>query len=185
MASTPGKTYPAELQISLSSSLPDRHVAVINRGVGGQDAPSETARLEADVIAIRPQLVVWQVGANAALRDSDPANFRRLVSEGIHRLQKAGIDVVLMDNQRAPRILASNDSQEFDDVLSELAQATGAGLFSRDLLMLAWEKTGSSPSDFIATDGLHHNDRGYLCVARALAQAILAAVLPPSLSAHR
>lgn len=185
MASTPGRTYPAELQTSLSSSLPDRHVAVVNRGIGGQDAPSEAARLEADVIAVRPQLVVWQVGANATLRDSDPARFRQLVGDGIQRLQKAGIDVVLMDNQRAPRILAAKDGHEFDDVLSELAHATGAGLFSRDLLMLAWEKGGAPPSDFIATDGLHHNDLGYLCVARALAQAIIAAVSPPAFSARR
>ncbi len=148
MASTPGRTYPAELQTSLSSSLPDRHVAVVNRGIGGQDAPSEAARLEADVIAVRPQLVVWQVGANATLRDSDPARFRQLVGDGIQRLQKAGIDVVLMDNQRAPRILAAKDGHEFDDVLSELAHATGAGLFSRDLLMLAWEKGGAPAIGF-------------------------------------
>ena len=185
MASTPGRTYPAELQMVLSYAMPNRQIAVINRGIGGQDAKAEVARLETDVIAVRPQLVIWQVGANAALRDADPAAFRQLVGDGIQRLQKAGIDVVLMDNQRSPRILASGDDAAFDGALAELSHASGVGLFSRDRLMAAWEREGAAPVEFIAADHLHHNDRGYLCVARALAEAILADVSPLGLSASR
>jgi acyl-CoA thioesterase I len=185
MASNPGHTYPAELQLALSDAMPNRHVAVINRGIGGQDASAESSRLEVDVIAIRPQLVIWQVGANAALRDLDPTAFRQLVGDGIRRLQKAGIDVVLMDNQRSPRILASGDDATFDGALAELSRADGVGLFSRDKLMTAWEREGAAPVEFIAVDHLHHNDRGYLCVARALAEAILADVSPAGLSASR
>jgi len=184
-ASNPGHTYPAELQIALAEAMPDRQVAVINRGIGGQDASDEFSRLEADVIAVHPQLVIWQVGANAALRDLDPTAFRRLVGEGIQRLQNAGIDVVLMDNQRSPKILASGDDAAFDGALAELSRTTGVGLFSRDRLMVAWEREGAAPTEFIATDHLHHNDRGYLCVARALAEDILADVSPPGLSASR
>jgi acyl-CoA thioesterase I len=185
MASTPGRTYPAQLQIALSDAMPDRQIAVINRGIGGQDATAESARLEADVVAVRPQLVIWQVGANGALRDEDPTTFRQLVGDGIRRLQKAGIDVVLMDNQRSPRILASGDDAAFDGALAELSRASGVGLFSRDRLMAAWEREGAAPAEFIAADHLHHNDRGYLCVARAMAEAILADVSPLGLSASR
>jgi lysophospholipase L1-like esterase len=185
MASTSGRSYPADLQAALSLALPERHTAVLNRGVGGQDAARESDRLEADVIAVRPQLVVWQVGANAALRHSDPVAFRELVTDGIRKLQAAGIDVVLMDNQRAPRILATKDGETFDRALSELASSTGAGLFSRDQLMESWEKSGASLAGFIAADELHHNDKGYRCVAQALAEAILAAAAPSGLSASR
>jgi acyl-CoA thioesterase I len=184
-ASNPGRTYPAELQMALSEAMPNRHVAVINRGIGGQDAAAESARLAADVIAVRPQLVIWQVGANAALGNADPQTFRQLVGDGIRVLQQAGIDVVLMDNQRSPRILATGDDAEFDEALAELSSASGAGLFSRDRLMAAWEREGAAPAEFTAPDHLHHNDRGYLCVARALAEAILADVSPPGLSASR
>ena len=184
-ASNPGRTYPAELQIALAEAMPNRQVAVINRGIGGQEAPAELARLEADVVAVRPQLVIWQVGANSALRKADPAVFRQLVGEGIQRLQKAGIDVVLMDNQRAPRILASGDDAAFNGALAELSRTDDVGLFSRDRLMAAWEGEGAAPAEFIAPDRLHHNDRGYLCVARALAEQILADVSPPGLSASR
>ena len=63
--------------------MPRLHIAVLNRGIGGQDAPEELARLQADVIAARPQLVIWQVGANGALRSTDPTQFRRLITEGV------------------------------------------------------------------------------------------------------
>src|SRR4051794_39618703 len=58
MASDIAHTYPAILQAALNAALPTAHVAVINRGIGGQDAPEELARLDVDVIAVRPQLVI-------------------------------------------------------------------------------------------------------------------------------
>ncbi len=185
MASTPAQSYPALLQAELGAAWPDRHVAIINRGIGGQDAVSESARLETDVVAVRPQLVIWQVGANAALRSADLGVFQQLVGAGIRRLQQAGIDVVLMDNQRSPRILASVEDQELNETLAELAHETGANLFSRDRLMAAWEQNGASLTAYIARDGLHQNDRGYACVAQALSQAIIAAVARPGLTAAR
>lgn len=177
-ASSTGRTYPAQLQALLSDALPEQHIAVINRGIGGQDAPREVARLGSDVIAVRPQLVIWQVGANAALRNTDPVTFHTLVREGIRRLQAADIDVVLMDNQRSPRLLAEPDDRTINRELATLAHETGAGLFSRDRLMTAWQHDGVSLAGFIARDALHQNDRGYACVAKALAEAILAALTP-------
>src|SRR5271167_2543280 len=96
MASDRAHSYPAVLQSTLNKALPGAHFAVLNRGIGGQDAPEELARLDTDVIAVRPQLVIWQVGANGAMRHADPAVFHRTVEEGVNRLIAAGIDVILM-----------------------------------------------------------------------------------------
>ena len=172
MASGPEETYPAELQDVLDAALPGGRVRVVNRGIGGQDARREVARMGPDVLALHPQVVIWQVGANAALRGGDPLAFRRLVTAGVSRMQAHGIDVVLMDNQRSPRLLASPEDAVFDRALAEIAWHTGAGLFSRDRLMRGWARAGDPPGLFIAVDSLHHNDRGYACVARALAGAI-------------
>jgi acyl-CoA thioesterase I len=185
MASEAARTYPAELQAYLSAMLPSRHIAVINRGIGGQDAVRESARLKADAIAVRPQLVIWQVGANAVLRGTDPRVFRELVTAGVRELQAADIDVVLMDNQRAPRLLASREDGVLNQTLAEIARETGAGLFSRDRLMESWEDAGDPPIEFVSADGLHQNDFGYRCVARALGSEIAAAVTPAALSASR
>lgn len=178
-ASDAGRSYPAVLQSALSAALPNAHVAVINRGIGGQDAAEEVARLESDAIAMRPALVVWQVGANGVLRRSDPEIFKRLVTSGVKRLQQAGIDVVLMDNQRAPRILALADHGKIGQALADTAAATGASLFSRATLMDVWKREGRSYDLYISGDGLHHNDLGYRCVAQALASTVVAGLSEP------
>ncbi len=44
-------------------------------------------------------------------------------------------------------------------------------------LMRAWEAAGTPSAEMISPDGLHHNDRGYACLAEALAEAIRAGTL--------
>jgi acyl-CoA thioesterase I len=186
MASDGAHTYPALLQVALNKALPAAALAVINRGIGGQDAPEELARLAADVIAVRPHLVIWQVGANGAMRHADPSEFHRTVAEGVNRLLKAGIDVILMDNQRSPKVLAAVEHIVLEDSLARVARETGVNLFSRSRLMDAWSDDGAKPGLFTASDGLHHNDLGYLCVTQALARAIVTALsTPAAVSASR
>lgn len=178
MASDRGQSYPSVLQAALARRMPHAHIAVINRGVGGEDAAEETPRLDSDVVAVHPQVAIWQVGANGALRNVDPAVFRKLVTAGIARLHKAGMDVVLMDNQRSPRILAVPEHAAIDAALAQIAHATDASLFSRGALMDAWARAGSPYTDFVSPDRLHHNDRGYQCLGEAVAASIVEAVEP-------
>ena len=178
MASDPAHTYPAVLQDALNAALPQSHVAVINRGIGGQDAAEEVTRIDTDVIALRPQAVIWQVGANGALRGTDPEVFRTLVRNGVRRMHDAGLDVILMDNQRAPRILAAPSHVLIDQSLADVAVQTGASLFQRSALMDGWRNAGQPYKTFISADGLHHNDLGYHCVAQALAGSIIAGLGP-------
>ncbi len=176
MASDSAHTYPAVLQNALNRELRGAHFAVINRGIGGQDAPEELARLDTDAIALHPQLVIWQVGANGAMRHADPSEFHRMVEAGVNRLLKAGIDVILMDNQRSPKLLAAVEHIILEDSLQHVATETGVNMFSRSHLMDAWSEEGAKPGQFTASDGLHHNDLGYLCVSQTLARQIAAAV---------
>lgn len=166
-------TYPAILQVELEAALPDAHVAVINRGVGGQDAPEMMVRLQTDVLALRPTLVIWQVGANGAMRGSDPASFTTLVDEGVRKLEQSGADVILMDNQRSPAVLASPLHAQIDEALADVARRDDARLFARGRLMEMWQDAGHPYAEFLADDGIHHNDLGYACLAKALARAML------------
>jgi lysophospholipase L1-like esterase len=179
MASDIGHSYPAGLQRYLNDSLPRASVAVINRGIGGQDAAEELARIDADVLAVRPQLVIWQAGANGAIRDASPAVFKKLMQQGIAKLKAAAVDVILMDNQRSPRILASPDHVQIETALREVAATTGVSLFSRGALMDQWQAAGATNEDFVAPDGLHMNTRGYVCLAHALGDVIAAALRQP------
>jgi len=174
LASDPAHSYPAVLQQELERRLPHAHIAVLNRGINGQDVAEELARLDADVLAVRPTLVIWQVGANGALLSADPVAFRKLVTAGVARLHASGADVILMDNQRAPRLLAAPDNPAIDTALSNVARDTEAELFSRSALMDAWAAEGYPNRLFISSDNLHHNDLGYRCIAEALAVDIVA-----------
>jgi lysophospholipase L1-like esterase len=177
-SSDPGHSYPAVLQDALTKALPTAHIAVINRGIGGEDAPEEVARMDTDVLAVKPQLVIWQVGSNSVLRSADPVVFKRLVMAGVDRLHKAGADVILMDNQRAPELLAKPEHLVMDQALAEIATAKNVSLCARSSLMAAWQRDGKPYGTFISSDGLHHNDLGYRCVAESLAGVIVAGLGP-------
>ncbi len=184
-ATSPANTYPARLQGDLSAAYPFAHVAVINRGIGGQDALEEVARLDSDAIALHPDLVIWQVGANGAMANSDPNVFRQLVSTGIERLKALGIDVVLMDNQRSPMILASPGHLLLERVLAELAVKYNVSLFSRGALMDGWKRDGVDYAHFLSDDSVHMNDLGYRCLGDALAASIETGLKQADASAAR
>jgi len=170
-ASAPDRAYPARLEEALRRD--GIAVRVLNRGRGGEDALRMRARLEADVIEARPALVIWQLGVNGAIREESITRFRTLLRQGIVRMQEAGADVVLMDSQRGPWAAAHAVLRDaFDAALAEVAQERGAALFSRRRMMEAWAAAGTADASVIAPDGLHHNDRGYACVAEALADAM-------------
>ena len=181
-ASDMAHTYPAVLQAALEKALPDAHVAVLNRGIGGQDAVEMLARLDHDALASAPSLVIWQVGANGAMRGMDPGEFQDLVATGVHRLQAAGADVILMDNQRSPAVLGSPKHAKIDQALADVAGREHARLFARGRLMDLWHRAGHPYAEFVDADGIHHNDRGYACLARAVAHVIVAGLSPAARS---
>jgi lysophospholipase L1-like esterase len=178
-ASTPGHAYPARLEALLRTALPGRAVRVLNRGIGGQDVGEMLARLDADVLAERPHLVVWQAGANAALRGLDPEAFRGTLADGLARLRASGADVVLMDSQLSPVVLSRPLHPRIAAAMREVAAARSVPVFSRTGLMRAWEAAGIPPADMLHADGLHHNDRGYACLAEALAASLLGGLRAP------
>ena len=63
--------YPSRLELLLRGGFHDRMIDVLNRGIGGQEAPSELSRFEPDVIGEAPALVIWQIGTNAVFRKEE------------------------------------------------------------------------------------------------------------------
>src|SRR5882757_5441459 len=68
-ASTPGRAYPSRLQADLAAALPRAQIRVVNKGVGGEREAEMIRRFDRDVLAEHPDLVIWQVGANAVIDD--------------------------------------------------------------------------------------------------------------------
>src|ERR1700742_3002532 len=57
--------YPHRLEMLLRPRLSNRRIDVLNRGLGGEEAPKEADRIAEDVLAENPCLVIWQVGTNS------------------------------------------------------------------------------------------------------------------------
>ncbi|MDC7786234.1 SGNH/GDSL hydrolase family protein [Rhodoplanes sp. TEM] len=180
-ASSPDASYPSRMAARLRETLPGQHVTVLNRGVNGEDAQDMLARLEAGVLAERPDLVLWQIGTNALLRGHSLDGVRTMVADGIARIRRQGIDVVLIDPQYAPSVLAKPQAAEMLALLARMAREGHADLFPRFAVMKRWHETERIPIEtFIDPDGLHMNDWSYACFGRLMADAITEAATRPA-----
>jgi acyl-CoA thioesterase I len=183
-ASKPYNSYPSRLAAELSREFVDHDIQVLNRGVNGETASDMLARFEQGVIAEKPHLVLWQVGTNSLLRGDPIAPHRSLLHGGIVRLKAINADVVLIDPQYAPRVLARPTHDQMLDLLKQTARIEAVNLFQRFALMRHWHEVEKMPFEaFLVPDELHMNDFSYGCVARALGGAIADALTRPVLSA--
>ena len=176
--SSPEFTYPNRLAAQLRRQYPTADITVINSGHGGEDAPEMVNRLQSSVIDRHPDLVIWQVGSNAVLRNLDPAETAKLVEEGVARIQAAGSDVVLVDPQYSPRITERAESaSRMVALLGRVAALRHIGIFPRFEVMRDWHEKQALPIDsFVIADGLHMNDWGYACFAQLLGDDIIKSV---------
>ncbi len=172
-ASTAWETYPHRLGRELSRRYPDQTVVVENRGRGGEEASETLARFEQDVLRRRPDLVIWQVGSNDLLGGISFERLAEVVRNGVGRLRAAGIDVVVMDLQYAPRVSAVAGHDRYNEALDHVAEQAGALVFRRYALMRrnAEAPRRDAPA-WVATDGLHLTDASYRCVAKMMADQI-------------
>jgi lysophospholipase L1-like esterase len=177
-ASAPEFTYPNRLAAQLKRHYPTASITVVNAGIGGEDAPEMMKRLQTAVIDQHPDLVIWQVGTNAVLRDLDPDATANQVEEGVARIQAAGSDVVLVDPQYSPRVTEHPDStSRIVRLLGHVARLHHVGIFPRFQVMRDWHEQQALPIDsFVIADGLHMNDWGYACFAQLLGDDIIKSV---------
>lgn len=127
-------------------------IELVNRGVPGDTTARGLERLETDVLALKPALVVVELGGNDFLQRVDPeetfANLRDIAT----RCQSAGAAVLLVGVQ----------SGLFQDRLErryrDLARATGCGYVPNVL-------RGILTSPALKYDSIHPNDAGYAQVA--------------------
>ena len=183
-ASSPAMSYPSRLAVELKRRFPGREITVLNRGVNGQETHEMVARFATDVIAAHPDLVLWQVGTNSVLRDHPLRPHSVLLRDGIAQLKEAGTDVVLIDMQFVPRVIAKPETQGMEDQIALSAKEQSVDLFRRFALMRNWHEVQHIPFEtFVSPDELHMNDWSYACMAKLLAAAIAEAATRPIASA--
>jgi lysophospholipase L1-like esterase len=184
-ASSPAASYPSRLAVELGKLYPDVPITVLNRGINGQDAAEMIARFKQDVIDERPDLVIWQIGTNAALRDLPIEDVGKVVREGITEIKNAGADVLLVDPQFVPKVIAKPEAEGMVRLIATTATSSKVSVFRRFAIMRHWrERDGMNFDAFTSPDGLHMNDWGYGCWAKLLCTAISDAATRGVSSAH-
>jgi lysophospholipase L1-like esterase len=177
-STSPEFNYPNRLAAQLHRQYPGADITVLNHGVGGEDAPEMMKRLQNSVIDAKPDLVIWQVGTNAVLRNLDPGETAKMVEDGVARIQAADADVVLVDPQYSPKVYERAESaSRMVKLLRKVAQLRHIGIFPRFQVMREWHDEQALPVDsFVISDGLHMNDWGYACFAQLLGDDIIKSV---------
>ncbi len=172
-ASSPIATYPARLEGELEHQFPRVDIEVVNRGVPGEVAEDAAERLKLEVAEDQPDLVVWQVGTNDALRGEQEDRFRSVLERGVAETARAGVDMILIDPQYFPSVPDPSRYERYARIVGEIGAQRRVSVFSRYGLMRGWaERAPAELAASLSSDGFHLSDRGYACLAGLLAEGL-------------
>jgi acyl-CoA thioesterase I len=176
-ASNRQRSYPSRLEQELRAAWPDRDVQVVNAGVNGQLAADMLLRIDRDVLAHKPQLVIWQTGVNDLIRGVPPQTFESQLRTGIERLRAGGADVMLLDQQYYPRFEKLKNGRAYLAAMRQTAEQMQVPMMQRFRIMQHLIASAQFTMDtMLSTDQFHLNDRSYACIGHLLAESLSSAV---------
>jgi hypothetical protein len=80
-------------------------------------------------------MLLWQVSTIEVLRDHHILEGGDWICAGVDRLKAAGADIVLIDPQFAPKVIAKRDLNGMLDLLAAAAKESSVDLFRRFAVM--------------------------------------------------
>jgi len=172
---TAGLGLPASsaFPVRLQKSLATKGIAVemINAGVSGDTSSGGRDRLDWSVPE-GTQGVIVELGANDAMRGTDPAVTRAALADILKRLKARGV-AVLLCGMLAPPNYGSDYSARFNAIYPDLAQAFGVPLYPFFLEGVATEARLNQ------ADGIHPTAEGVDVIVKNIlptVQAFLGAI---------
>jgi len=150
----PGEDYPSALRKLVK--LP-----VVNAGVDGDTTFAALERLENDVLARNPKLVIVEFCGNDFLKKIPKENTVKNLTRIIERIQEKGAMVALVD------ISAGMFFREYREAFKKIA-AEKKAIFIPVIL----NRIITNPA--MKSDFFHPNARGYQVIAKRIYQAIFA-----------
>lgn len=167
--------YVRIVQEKLNETHKDQGIQVDWVATGGHTVPDLLKRVDKDVIAKKPTIVVIQIGCNDVRRISKET-FKTSLEELIDRLQNAGIQVVQCTlTSVGEKHDGSNKDDyklgEFAEIKRNMAQAKQVPLNDlRKAFVAYWRKNNpdNQPSGILTYDGNHFNDAGHQFVAEQM-----------------
>lgn len=179
------ETFTARLEQTLRQQ--GLRVEVINAGTGGETTVGAEKRLAKDVLARKPHLVAIMYGTNDCYVDKgktesrvSPTDFQTNLANLVERLQKAGIQVVLMTEpayaENGPKNGIGEESNlrlgQYMDLTRKVASARSLPLVDHFAHWSFLMKKGIKLQPW-TTDGYHPSPRGHEDLAHRITQNIL------------
>jgi lysophospholipase L1-like esterase len=152
----PGESYPEQLSRRLA-------LRIVNAGVSGDTTASALDRLEKDVLAHEPRVVLLCLGGNDMLRRLPAERQFANLRQAIERIQRTGALVILLGLDDMPTLLGGG--VDYGQRYRRLAEEAGA-LYVPDLL------DGVRGDRALMYDAIHPNARGYGRIAERLADEV-------------
>jgi acyl-CoA thioesterase-1 len=159
----PTEALPVKLERALKAA--GRDIAIINHGVSGDTTAGGLARLDW-MMGDKPRLVLLALGANDALRGTDPAETERNLDAIIAKLKAEGAAVMLF-GMAAPRNYGPEYTKAFDGLYPRLAEKHKIPLYPFLLDGVAMER------DLNQADGIHPNVKGVDVLVSRIVPAVL------------
>ncbi|NSW54660.1 MAG: hypothetical protein HPY44_01485 [Armatimonadetes bacterium] len=183
----PGDPYPEQLQRLLCDRYGEGTCRVINAGVGGNTTGAGLARLERDVLAHRPDIVLINFGLNDSVKTGPDVytvplgTYRANLIEMVRRVRQAGSTPILstitpaIDDlyfDRHPREFYEADGG-LGALLSRYSEAVAQVAREEGVLVADWRRALSggerelirTPDNSGARDGVHPTPAGYRALA--------------------
>ena len=161
-----GLPAPAAFPVRLQAALKAKGIAteMINAGVSGDTTSGGLGRLDWSV-PDGTQGVILELGANDALRGTDPKVPREALTEIIQRLQKRKI-AVLLCGMLAPPNYGDDYAQKFNAIYPDLAKQFGVPLYPFFLEGVAGNTKLALP------DGMHPTAEGIDIVVKNILPSV-------------
>lgn len=123
---------------------------VVNASISGETTAGGAARIEADLKAHKPSIVIVELGANDGLRGLDLGQARANLSRMITASQAAGAQVLLI-GMHIPPNYGPDYTQAFHGMFAELAEAHGTALLPFLLEPIATDREAFLPDNLHPT----------------------------------
>ena len=156
------EAFPTKLQKALKAKGID--VEMINAGVSGDTASGGRDRLDWSVPQ-GTQAVIVELGANDALRGTDPAVTRAALTDIVAQLKTRGIAVMLC-GMLAPPNYGADFAARFNSIYPDLAKSSGVALYPFFLAGVA------ADAKLNQADGIHPTAEGIDIIVKNILPAV-------------
>ncbi|MCA3246112.1 MAG: SGNH/GDSL hydrolase family protein [Azospirillum sp.] len=180
-ASGPDAAWPARFEADLKRRLPDLRVDVHNRAKARESADQMLKRLRGDVLALRPDLVIWETGTADAVRAVEIDHFAGHLDDGIAQIAATGAETVMVTPQYARDTARLIAFQPYIDAMNQVGLRRDVLVFPRYEAMRFWTESGAMKFENVPRAEMTKvADALYDCLGRQIARIVVRAMdLPP------